>query len=248
MHDLLRKKGRKKLRPSQSLPNRRQQALLHRTADLEYLQAHRATTDQYRREKTSMKMKVFLNLALAAAALVGVSAQGQTSTWTIDPAHSSAGFQIRHLGVSNVHGTLGAVNGTIVLDEKDVIKSTVTATVDTTTLSTSNETRDKHLKSPDFFDVTKNPTITFKSTSLTKTGGKLQLIGDLTINGVTKSVTLDVDGPAPPQKGMQGKIVSGFSATGVIHRSDFSFGPKFAPPMVGDDVTITIDLEIDKKV
>jgi polyisoprenoid-binding protein YceI len=194
-----------------------------------------------------IKTKTFLYLALASATLLGVSAFAQTSTWTIDPPHSSASFQIRHMGVSNVRGTLGAVNGTIVLDDKDVTKSTVSATVDTTALSTGTEKRDAHLKSPDFFDVAKYPTITFKSTSLTKSGGKLQLIGDLTLAGVTKSVTLDVDGPAAPQKGMQGKLVSGFSATGTIHRTDFNFGSKFAAPMVGDDVLITIELEIDKQ-
>jgi polyisoprenoid-binding protein YceI len=193
-----------------------------------------------------MKTKFLLNMALTAAVVLGLSAHAQTSTWTIDPAHSSAGFVIRHMGVSNVRGSLGAVTGTIVLDEKDVTKSTVSATIDATNLSTSNDMRDKDLKSPNFFDVAKNPNLTFKSTSIAGGGGKLKVTGDLTLGGVTKSVTLDADGPSPPQKGMRGKTVSGFSATGLIHRADFSFGPKYAPPMLGDDVNITIDLEIDK--
>ena len=119
-------------------------------------------------------------------------------------------------------------------------------TLQTATVNTGNEQRDKHLKSPDFFDVDKNPTITFKSTSISKAGGKLQMTGDLTLNGVTKAVTLDVDGPAPPQKGMGGKTVSGFSATGTLSRKDFSFGQKYSAPMLGDDVKFTIDLEIGK--
>jgi polyisoprenoid-binding protein YceI len=153
---------------------------------------------------------------------------------------------ILHLGVSHVHGAFGNVKGTVTLNDKDITKSSVEATIDTTTVSTGVDARDKHLKSPDFFDIEKNPTMTFKSTSLTKAGGKLQLIGDLTISGVTKSVTLDVDGPTPPQT-MQGKTVSGFSASGTIKRGDYGFGPKFSPPMLGDDVKFTVDVEIDKK-
>jgi polyisoprenoid-binding protein YceI len=166
--------------------------------------------------------------------------------WAIDPNHSSVNFEILHLGVSHVHGSLLGVKGMVMLDEKDITKSTVAATIDTTTVSTGVEARDKHLKSPDFFDVEKNPTMTFKSTSLTKAGGKLKLTGDLTISGVTKSITLDLDGPAPPQVN-QGKTISGFSASGTLSRKDFNFGPKFAPPVLGDDVKFTIDVEIDKK-
>lgn len=191
-----------------------------------------------------MIRKLLFGLALASTTFAA-NLQAQT-TWTIDPAHSSVNFEITHLGVSHVHGALGGVTGTVVYDDKDVTKSSANATIDTKTVSTGVEQRDNHLKSPDFFDVQKNPAITFKSTSVKNTGGKLQLIGDLTINGVTKSVTLDVDGPAPPQT-MQGKTISAFSATGKIKRSDYNFGPKFGPAMIGDDVKFTIDLEIDKK-
>jgi polyisoprenoid-binding protein YceI len=192
-----------------------------------------------------MKNKVVVALALAGALF---SAQGyaQTSTWTIDPAHSSINFEIIHMSVSHVHGAFGDVKGTVTLNEKDITKSSVATTIDTTTVATGVEARDKHLKSPDFFDAEKNPAMTFKSTSLTKANGKLQLIGDLTISGVTKSVTLDVDGPAPPQT-MQGKTISAFSASGTIKRSDFNIGPKFGPAMVGEDVKFTIDVEIDKQ-
>jgi polyisoprenoid-binding protein YceI len=188
-----------------------------------------------------------LALATAALSLVAANGYAQTSTWTIDPAHSSVNFQIRHMGVSNVHGSLDGLKGTVNFNEKDITKSSVDATIDATTISTGVDARDKHLKSPDFFDVDKFPTITFKSTSLTNTGGKLQLIGDLTLHGVTKSVTLDVDGPAPPQTDAKGKTRSGFSAEGTLHRADFGVGSKFGAAMVGDDVKFSIDIEIDKE-
>ena len=193
-----------------------------------------------------MKLKQVLALAFAAGLTFAPHVQAQTSTWTIDPAHSQVDFQIRHLGVSNVRGSITGTKGSVVLDDKDITKSKVEATLQTSTVNTGNDGRDKHLKSPEFFDVDKSPTINFKSTSITNTGGKVQMIGDLTLNGVTKSVTLDVDGPAPPQKGMGGKTVSGFSATGMIKRTDFNFGAKYSAPMLGDDVKFTIDVEIDK--
>lgn len=194
-----------------------------------------------------MRNRFLLALTLAGLTLAGTSARAQTSSWVIDPAHSSVGFEIRHLGVSNVHGSISGLKGTVTLNEKDITKSSVEAVIDTTTVSTNNDARDKHLKSPDFFDVAKYPQITFKSTSLTNTGGKLQLIGDLTLTGTTKSVTLDLDGPAPPQTSKDGKTRSGFSATGSLKRSDFTVGPKFPSAMIGDDVKFTIDVEIDKQ-
>ena len=194
-----------------------------------------------------MRNRFLLALTLAGLTLAGTSARAQTSSWVIDPAHSSVGFEIRHLGVSNVHGSISGLKGTVTLNEKDITKSSVEAAIETTTVSTNNDARDKHLKSPDFFDVAKYPQITFKSTSLTNTGGKLQLIGDLTLTGTTKSVTLDLDGPAPPQTSKDGKTQSGFSATGSLKRSDFTVGPKFPSAMIGDDVKFTIDVEIDKQ-
>jgi polyisoprenoid-binding protein YceI len=193
-----------------------------------------------------MRSKFLLALTLGALSLAGASAKAQTSTWTIDPAHSSVTFEIRHMAVSNVHGSITGVAGSVTLNEKDITKSSVSATIDASTLTTGVDARDKHLKSPDFFDVAKNPQIVFKSTSLSNSG-KLQLTGDLTLGGVTKSVTFDIDGPAPPQTGKDGKTRSGFSATGILKRSDFNFGPKFAPPVLGDDVKFTIDVEIDKQ-
>jgi polyisoprenoid-binding protein YceI len=192
-----------------------------------------------------MKSKMLLALTLVGT-MVSTRAYAQTSTWTIDPAHSSVNFEIVHMGVSHVHGAFGDVKGTVTLDDKNIAKSSVTATIDTTTVSTGVAGRDTDLKSANFFDVAKNPAMTFASTSLVKTGGKLRLIGDLTINGVTRSVTLDLDGPTAPQTN-QGKTISGFSASGKLSRKDFGFAAKYSAPVIGDEVKFTVDVEIDKK-
>ncbi len=194
-----------------------------------------------------MRNRIFMALALAATFLAGGIAHAQTSSWTIDPVHSSVNFEVRHLSVSNVHGSINGVKGTVLLNEKDLSKSSVQATADTTTVTTINEKRDAHLKSPDFFNVEKFPHLSFKSTSLTKVDGKLKLTGDLTLDDVTKPVTLDVDGPAPASTGQDGKTRSGFSATGSLKRSDFNFGQKFPSAVIGDEVKFTIDLEVDKQ-
>ena len=192
-----------------------------------------------------MNRRIF-TAALSALLLTGVSAFAESTSWAIDTNHSQVDFKIRHMGVSNVRGSISGVTGTVVWDDKDPSKSSVEATINTTTVSTNNDARDKHLKSPDFFNVEKFPTMTFKSTSVTGTNGKLQVTGDLTLGGVTKSVTLDVDGPTAPIKGMGDKMVTGFSASGLLKRSDFNFGnPKFNS-MLGDDVKFTIDMEADK--
>jgi polyisoprenoid-binding protein YceI len=193
-----------------------------------------------------MNRRIFTAL-VAGVLLTGTAAFAQSSTWTIDKNHSQTDFQIRHLGVSNVRGSISGITGTVVWDEKDISKSSVNATIDATTVSTNNDARDKHLKSPDFFNIEKYPTITFKSTSVVRTNGKLQVVGDLTLAGVTKSVTLDVDGPTPPVKGMRGGLVTGFSASGVLKRSDFTFGSKFSEPILGDEVKFTIDVEADQQ-
>ncbi len=183
-----------------------------------------------------------LSVALAATA-----ASAQVSTWKIDPVHSGIEFKIRHLGVSNVRGTFTHPTGVVHLDDKDITKSSVDASIDTTTVNTNEPARDKHLKSDAFFNVEKYPTMTFKSTSLTRSGGKLLLTGDLTLTGVTKPVTLTLDGPAAPQTDPKGVTRSGFSATGTLHRKDFNFGAGFGSAVLGDDVDFTIDIEMDKQ-
>lgn len=192
-----------------------------------------------------MNRRIF-TAALSALLLTGVSAFGQSSTWTIDKNHSQVNFAIQHMGVSTVRGSISGVTGTVVWDDKNPSKSSVEATMDATTVSTNNDNRDKDLKSPNFFNVEKFPTLTFKSTSVSGANGKLQVVGDLTLAGVTKSVTLTVDGPTAPQKGMGGKTVIGLSAAGTLKRSDFNFGSKYAAPILGDDVQFTIDVEANK--
>ena len=184
--------------------------------------------------------------ALSALLFTGAGALAQTSTWTIDKNHAQTNFQIRHMGVSTVRGSISGITGTIVWDPKDSSKSSVEATIDTNTVNTNNAARDKDLKSPSYFNVEKYPTMTFKSTSVKQEDGKLQVIGDLTLAGVTKSVTLDVDGPTAPQKGMGGKMVIGLSATGMVKRSDFNFAPKMPAMALGDEVKITIDVEANQ--
>ena len=187
-----------------------------------------------------------LTAALSALLLTGVSAFAQSSTWTIDKNHAQTNFKIRHMGVSEVRGSISGVTGAIVWNEKDPSKSSVEATIDTNTVSTNNEGRDKDLKSDHYFNVEKYPTMTFKSTSVSRVDGKLQVVGDLTLAGVTKSVTLEVDGPTAPQKGMGGKTVIGLSATGTIKRTDFNFAPKMPSMALGDEVQITIDVEANQ--
>ena len=187
-------------------------------------------------------------LTLTLTLFTATVATAQSSTWTIDKSHSQANFQIRHLAVSNVRGSISGVTGTIIWDEKDISKSSVTAVLDANTVNTSTEARDKHLKGADFFNVDKFPTISFKSTSVTGTPGTLKIAGDLTLAGVTKSVVLDVDGPSVPVKGPGGKMVTGFSATGLIKRSDFNFATAYAgSAALGDEVKFTLDLEAAKQ-
>lgn len=193
-----------------------------------------------------MRNRSLMAIALALATM-SAGAQAQTSTWSIDPAHSSINFEVRHMGVSNVHGSIMSLKGTVVYNEQDITKSSVQATADTSTVNTNVEKRDQDLKSPKFFDVAQFPQLSFKSTSVSKSDGKLTLTGDLTMHGVTKTVTLDLDGPAPPQTDKNGKTRSGFSASGVLKRTDFGVGAGYPTAVVGEDVKFSIDVEIDKQ-
>jgi len=186
-------------------------------------------------------------IAVAVLALAAPFAMAQTSTWKSDAAHSEVDFSILHLGVSHVHGRFGHVDATIVLDEKDITKSTVTANIDVTGVSTGEAPRDNHLKTDSFFDVAKFASATFVSTSVTKTATGLSVTGNLTLHGVTKPVVLNVEGPTAPQTGMDKKSHVGFSASTTIHRLDFGVGATFPSAVVGDEVTVTIDLDAAKQ-
>ena len=191
-------------------------------------------------------MKGKIAIALGLVMLTG-GVLAQAATWQIDPVHTQATFQVKHLAMTNIRGSISNVTGTIVFDPNDPSQDHVTAKLDVKTLNTANDYRDKFIKGPDFFNATRFPTITFTSTSVQRAGNGYKVVGNLTIAGVTKTTVLDVDGPTPPQKGMEGATVSGLSATTVIKRSDFSFGAKYPESMVGDEVKITIDLEMQKK-
>jgi polyisoprenoid-binding protein YceI len=193
-----------------------------------------------------MKRLLPVLLALAAPAL----ASAQADAWTIDPAHSLSSFTVRHLVITNVRGEFGKTAGTVKLDEKDLTRSSVEATIDATTLNTRVPDRDAHLKSPDFFDVAKYPTITFKSTKVEKNGeGKLKVTGDLTMKGVTKPVVLEVLGPTSAIKDPGGNLRRGLVATTMINRRDFGLNwskTVEAGPVVGDEVKIEIEAELVK--
>ncbi len=186
-------------------------------------------------------------LPLLAALAVPSLALAQATTWNLDPAHTHASFTVRHLVITNVRGEFGKTTGVIHLDEKDPTRSSVEATVDTTTVDTRVPDRDTHLKSPDFFDVAKYPTMTFKSTKVEKAGeGKLKVTGDLTIKGTTKSVVLHVTGPTQAIKDPWGNQRRGFAATTAISRKEFGLlwnKTVEAGPVVGDEVKIEIEGE-----
>ncbi len=188
---------------------------------------------------------------VAVATFLG-AAVAHAATFDIDPVHTTIQFSIRHMMVSNVRGTFDKVSGKVNLDEADPGKSTVEATIDVNSLNTREAKRDEHLKGPDFFDVGKFPTITFKSKSVAKVGeGKYQATGDLTIHGVTKEAVLDVEGSPTPITDPMGNVRLGATAHTKINRKDF--GMTWSKTldggglMVGDDVDITIDVEVAKK-
>jgi polyisoprenoid-binding protein YceI len=191
-----------------------------------------------------------MKLARLASALLVFAApllMAQTSTWKSDPAHSEVDFNILHMAVSHIHGRFGAVDATVVWDEQDPTKSSVNATIDVTGVDTGVPNRDKDLKGARFFDTANNPKATFASTSVTKGGSGLQVTGNLTLKGVTKPVVLDVDGPTAPVTGMDKKLHTGFSATTTLHREDFGIGAGMPTAMLGDDVKLTIELDVAKQ-
>ena len=186
------------------------------------------------------------------AAVLSLPAGAATSEWKIDPQHSSAQFSVRHMAISTVRGAFSKVNGSILLDDADIIKSTVDITIDVSTVDTREPDRDKDLRSDKFFDVAHFPTMTFKSKKVEQVApGRLKVTGDLTIRGTTKEVVLDVEGPTPPVKDPWGKMRAAVTATSKINRQDF--GVKWNATLdngggvVGDDINITIDVEMIKQ-
>jgi polyisoprenoid-binding protein YceI len=187
-------------------------------------------------------MKRVLIFLYALTMLVG-SAVAQVQTWNIDPNHTAAQFSVRHMGISTVRGAFTKVSGTVQYDASNPSKTSVDATVEAASIDTRVSMRDDDLRSANYFDVAKYPTITFKSKSVEAAGaGKLKITGDLTIHGTTKQVVLDVDGPSAAANDPRGNAHVGASASTTIKRSDFGVGS--ANPMIGDEIAITIDIEL----
>ena len=189
--------------------------------------------------------------AIAIAILIALPALAHADTWQIDPAHTNVEFTVRHMMISNVKGQFQKTTGTITINGNDPASATIDATIDASSVDTRVERRDTHLKSPDFLDVAKYPTITFKSTKVEADGpGKFKVTGDLTLHGVTKPVVLDVESSGAPVKVMGG-LHAGASATTKINRSDFGLtwnkALETGGVVVGDEVAISIDVEAIKK-
>ncbi len=191
--------------------------------------------------------------ALLAVVAFGLLAPGAKAAddWAIDPMHSAAHFSIKHMMISTVRGGFGKVTGNVNYDGKNLATAKVNATIDAKTVNTGEDKRDEHLRGKDFFDTEKFPDITFKSTGIKAKGkGKFAMTGDLTMHGVTKPVTLDVEGPSQSIKDKQGNTKVGFSATGTIKRKDF--GVTYNSVLdgggvaLGEEVPITLDVELSK--
>lgn len=177
--------------------------------------------------------------------------QTSVSTWTIDPAHSVAEFKVKHMMISNVKGQFTGVSGNLSLDESDVTNSKIEATIDAASINTREAQRDAHLKSSDFFDAEKFPTLRFKSTRVDRKGeDELEVEGELTIHGVTRDVRFAVEGPTAPGKDPWGNTRVGISATTKINRKDYGLAWNAALEtggiLVGEDVTITLDIQFIK--
>jgi len=187
-----------------------------------------------------------------ATALRPVATLSQTLTYDIDPSHSSATFKVRHLMVSNVRGELGKLTGQVVIDESDPTRSSVEATIDATAINTRDEKRDAHLRSPDFLDVAAHPTITFRSKRVQAgRSGHLLVTGDLTIRGITREYTLEVEPLSPEIRDPWGNDKRGVTATARINRKDFDVSWNAALDggglVVGDEVSVTLEVELGRR-
>jgi polyisoprenoid-binding protein YceI len=180
-----------------------------------------------------------------------VQPQVSTTTWNIDPAHTVAEFKVKHMMIANVKGHFSKVSGVLTLDESKLADSRVEATIEAASIETRDPQRDAHLKSADFFHVEQFPTLNFKSTEIRIVrDGELSVEGELTIRGVTRKVTFQVDGPTPPSKDPWGNTRVAISASTKVNRKDFGLTWNAALEtggiLVGDDVTISLDAEFVK--
>lgn len=195
-------------------------------------------------------MKHFIKI-IAICLTLALPALSSATTWNIDPDHSNIGFKVRHLMVSNVNGRFEKYSGTVDIDDKNITKSSAQVSIDTNSINTNVQKRDEHLRSADFFDVAKYPTMTFVSKKVMQAGkDKLKVTGDLTLHGVTRSVVLDVEGPTREIKDPWGTIRRGATATTKINRKDYGVvwnaALETGGVVIGDEITITLEIEMVK--
>ncbi len=187
-------------------------------------------------------MKAIVFVAVVSLTF-SISAVAQSNVWQLDPAHSSAQFAVRHMGISTVRGTFTKLSGTAHYDPAGAKSDSVEVTIEPASVDTRVEMRDNDLRSDHFFDVQKYPSMTFRSTKVEPAGAdKLKVTGDLTIRGVTKPVSLEVDGPSKPVDDGHGHLHMGISASGTLNRTDF--GMTGYQGVVGNEITLTIDAEL----
>lgn len=181
--------------------------------------------------------------------VTAVSQSAKPVEWKIDPAHSAAHFSVRHLMISNVRGEFTKISGDVLINPADLTKSTIEVTIDAASVNTREPQRDEHLRSADFFDAAKFPTLTFRSRRIEALGGEeFKLSGDLTIHGVTKEVTFSIEGPTPAVKDPWGSVRAGITGSAKINRKDFGLVwnalTEAGGVVVGDEIKITIEAEL----
>ncbi|MDF1562758.1 MAG: YceI family protein [Deltaproteobacteria bacterium] len=195
--------------------------------------------------------KTLPTLILLSLLLLAAPAQAELETWKIDTAHTSANFKVKHLLIATVRGQFTGITGTVKLDPEDLGKLEVDVTIDATTVDTGNEQRDRHLKTADFFDIKKHPTITFVSKKVEKKGDELKVSGDLTLNGVTRPVVLEVEDISEPVLNPAKWYSRAATASTVINRQDYGVSwnktMDTGGAVVGDEVKIEIDIELNRK-
>ena len=199
-----------------------------------------------------MKSPKTLLIAAAAIGLVVSASSVFAGTWDIDPAHSEIGFKVRHMMVSNVRGSFQEVKGALEFDEADITRSSIDVTIVAASIDTGVKKRDKHLRSPDFFDVEKYTALTFRSKNVQViSDGVFKVIGDLTIHGVTREVVLDVEGLTHQAKDPWGNTVTGATAMTKINRKDYGLtwnkALETGGVLVGDEISITLEVELKKR-
>lgn len=185
-------------------------------------------------------------LIIAATVLGSFAAQAQ-STWTLDKAHGSMNFSINNMGLADIAGEFKDFDVTVTTNKEDLSDAKVEMTAKVSSISTGQDGRDKHLQGADFFDAEKNPTVTFKSTSFKKVKGNFyKVTGDLTMHGVTKSVTLEATYNGPKVHPYSKKDIAGFTVSGQIKRSDFGIAKEMTEDMISDTVWLNASFIVIK--